>query len=167
MCGLVACFGAGGAAKERTSRRFEMLSQKARYALRAMVSLCHSDGSVPLMTGALAEHANVPKKFLEQILLQLKAADLVESVRGRAGGYRLSRAPSQIDFASIVRAIDGPLALAPCASRTAYRRCDDCIDVETCPIRVALLDVRDATALILEGRTLADVAADGLGSAAA
>ncbi len=138
-----------------------MLSQKARYALRAMLALAEQRQAAPIMTGALAEQASVPKKFLEQILLQLKAADLVISARGRSGGYRLARPPSEIDFASIVRAIDGPLALAPCASRTAYQRCDDCVDVETCPIRMALLDVRDATAAILEGRSLADNPAGG------
>ena len=136
-----------------------MLSQKARYALRAMVAIAQSRLPAPVMTASLAEQAVVPRKFLEQILLQLKAADLLVSVRGRAGGYLLARPPAEIDFAAIVRAIDGPLALAPCASRAAYRRCDDCVDVETCPIRMALLDVRDATAAILEGRTLADVVA--------
>ncbi|MCC6919287.1 MAG: Rrf2 family transcriptional regulator [Alphaproteobacteria bacterium] len=133
-----------------------MLSQKARYALRAMMVLAEAAPGTPTMTGELATRAVVPKKFLEQILLALKAAGLVFSTRGRSGGYALAAPTDKIDFAAIVRAIDGPLALAPCASRTAYRRCDDCLDVETCDIRRALIEVRDATATILEGRTLAE-----------
>src|SRR5690242_2970183 len=101
-----------------------MLSQKARYALRAMMVLAETPAGTPLMTSEIATRGVVPKKFLEQILLALKAAGLVYSTRGRAGGYALAAAADQIDFAAIVRAIDGPLALAPCASRTAYRQCD-------------------------------------------
>lgn len=133
-----------------------MLSQKARYALRALLTLADAGAGASMMTGALAEAANVPRAFLERILLDLKKHGLVASRRGRAGGYGLARPAAQIDFAAVVRAIDGPLALAPCASRTAYRRCEDCADVETCEIRKALLDVRDATAAILERRKLAD-----------
>lgn len=136
-----------------------MLSQKARYALRAMMVLAETPPGTPLMTSEIATRAVVPKKFLEQILLALKAAGLVYSTRGRAGGYALAGASDAIDFAAIVRAIDGPLALAPCASRTAYRKCDDCLDVETCDIRRALIEVRDSTAHILEGRTLAQALA--------
>lgn len=131
-----------------------MLSQKARYALRAMMVLAEAAPGTPLMTSEIATRAVVPKKFLEQILLALKTAGLVYSTRGRAGGYALAAPADETDFASIVRAIDGPLALAPCASRTAYRKCDDCLNVETCDIRRALIEVRDATAQILEGRTL-------------
>lgn len=131
-----------------------MLSQKARYALRAMLALADGAPHAPRMTGELAVTATVPRKFLEQILLDLKRAGLVRSTRGRAGGYALARPAGEIHFAEIVRVIDGPLALAPCASRTAYRRCTDCTDVATCAIRRALLDVRDATATILENHTL-------------
>ncbi len=132
-----------------------MLSQKARYALRALICLAGAGAGASMMTGDLAAAAAVPKAFLERILLDLKRHGLVTSRRGRAGGYALARPAGEIDFAVILRAIDGPLALAPCASRTAYRRCEDCADVETCAIRKALIDVRDATAAILEGRTLA------------
>jgi Rrf2 family protein len=134
-----------------------MLSQKARYALRAMLKLAEGGPGAQTMTAVLAASAEVPRKFLEQILLDLKRAGLVVASRGRSGGYRLARPAAEIDFAEIVRTIDGPLALAPCASRTAYRKCADCQDVATCAIRRALLDVRDATAAILESRTLGDV----------
>lgn len=136
-----------------------MLSQKARYALRAMLHLAQKSRSEPTMIGEIAELENVPKKFLELILLDLKKRGLVHSVRGRHGGYVLGRAPEEISFAEIIRIIDGPLALAPCASRTAYRRCDDCLDEVTCAIRRALIEVRDATAEVLEHTTLASAKA--------
>ena len=131
-----------------------MLSQKARYALRAMLALASGAPHAPRLTGDIATTAAVPKRFLEQILLDLKRAGLLRSTRGRSGGYALARPAGEIHFAEIVRVIDGPLALAPCASRTAFRRCKDCTDVATCAIRRALIDVRDATADILEKHTL-------------
>ena len=103
----------------------------------------------------IAEEANVPRKFLEQILLELKKRGLVHSLRGKHGGYMLSRPANEIVLAEVIRAIDGPLALSPCASRMAYRKCDDCVDELTCTIRKVLLEVRDATAQILENRSLA------------
>lgn len=133
-----------------------MLSQKARYALKAMLALARAGGDEPMLIGDIAEAENVPKKFLELILLDLKKRGLVHSMRGRSGGYVLGKPPADISFAEIIRIIDGPLALAPCASRTAFRKCDDCEDVETCAIRKVLVHVRDSTADILEGRTLAD-----------
>jgi Rrf2 family protein len=139
-----------------------MLSQKARYALRALFVLCEHPGNEPVQAADIAEQAAVPRKFLEQILLQLKKSGLVFSQRGKFGGYILGRAPHAITFAEVIRAIDGPLALAPCASRTAYRKCDDCVDEETCAIRRVLMDVRDATAGILESRTLEQALRDGV-----
>jgi Rrf2 family protein len=132
-----------------------MLSQKARYALHALIVLAeHGDGD-PLMIASIAEQARVPRKFLEQILLDLKRRGIVRSLRGRAGGYLIGRAPKDITFAEVIRTIDGPLALAPCVSTTAYHKCEDCTDEETCAIRKVLLAARDATAAILEERTLA------------
>ena len=133
-----------------------MLSQKARYALRALFVLSKAERDKPVMIGEIAASANIPRKFLEQILVELKRRGLVYSQRGKHGGYALTRPPTEIAFAEVIRAIDGPLALTPCASVTAYRRCDDCVDEETCAIRKVLLVVRDATAGILERCTLAD-----------
>ena len=132
-----------------------MLSQKARYALRALIVLGSQDGPDPIMIADIAEEAAVPRKFLEQILLELKKKGIVHSHRGKFGGYTLGRAPKEIPFAEVIRTIDGPLALSPCASRTAYRSCGDCHDEATCAIRKVLLTVRDATAGILEEQTLA------------
>jgi Rrf2 family protein len=133
-----------------------MLSQKARYAFRALFSLARHGSSTPMMIADIAEEASIPRKFLEQILLDLKRTGIVASQRGKHGGYALGRAPETIAFAEVIRAIDGPLALTPCASVTAYRRCEDCIDEKTCAIRKVLLIVRDSTANILEHHTLAD-----------
>lgn len=137
-----------------------MLSQKARYALRALFVLGSQKDDGPVMIADIAEQANVPRKFLEQILLELKKSGIVHSQRGKFGGYTLGREPKNIVFAEVIRAIDGPLALSPCASRTAYRKCDDCEDEVTCAIRKVLLNVRDATAKILEHHTLAQAIAD-------
>lgn len=138
-----------------------MLSQKARYALRALVELARADG-VQLTAGELAARADAPRKFLEAILLELSRNRLVTSRRGKFGGYVLARAADEISFAEAIRVIDGPLALAPCVSpRLGYRKCDDCPDLDACTLRGALLRARDATATVLEGYTLAEAARAG------
>lgn len=136
-----------------------MLSQKARYALRALVELSRESGA-QATAGELAIRADAPRKFLEAILLELSRHHLVISRRGKFGGYILARPPSEITFAEIIRVVDGPLALAPCVSpRLNFRKCDDCPDKSTCSLREALLRARDATAGVLEAYTLADAAA--------
>jgi Rrf2 family protein len=138
-----------------------MLSQKARYALRALVELARGDG-VQLTSGELALRADAPRKFLEAILLELSRNRLVVSRRGKFGGYTLARPAAEIAFAEVIRVIDGPLALAPCVSpRLGFRKCDDCPDLHGCSLREALLRARDATAGVLEGYTLADAATSG------
>jgi Rrf2 family protein len=137
-----------------------MLSSKARYALRALVELARMNGA-QATAGDLAERADAPRKFLEAILLELARRGIVVSRRGKLGGYLLARAPEAISFAEVIRIIDGPLALAPCVSRLAFRKCEDCPDLATCSIREALLRARDATAQVLEAYSLADAAAGG------
>ena len=134
-----------------------MLSQKARYALRALTALAELEPGAQAQIAEIADEARVPRKFLEQILLDLKKRGLVHSTRGKLGGYTLGRPASEIELAEVIRTIDGPLALSPCASRMAYRKCDDCLDADTCPIRKVLLEVRDATADILENRSVASM----------
>lgn len=131
-----------------------MLSQKARYALRALLHLARHKR--PVSVSVISEAEGIPKKFLELILLGLKGRGIVSSLRGKQGGYRLARAPAEVSFAEIIRAVDGPIALVPCASRTAFRRCEDCPDPSTCEIREAMIAVRDASARILEARSLAE-----------
>ncbi|MER0236606.1 Rrf2 family transcriptional regulator [Fulvimarina sp. MAC8] len=127
-----------------------MISQRARYAIRAMFNI--APRTIPVSSSVISDEEAIPKKFLEAILVELKRAGFVSSSRGKNGGYILAQPASEISFADVLRVVDGPLALAPCASRTAYRRCEDCKDVETCETRKALLRVRDATAEILENR---------------
>ena len=134
-----------------------MLSSKARYALRAVVELARAEGA-QITAGDLAERADAPRKFLEAILLELSRRSIVVSRRGKLGGYSLARPPAEISFAEVIRVIDGPLALAPCVSQMAFRKCHDCPSLETCSLRAALLKARDATARELEGYSLADAA---------
>jgi Rrf2 family protein len=135
-----------------------MLSHKARYALRAMVELAR-EPSGQVTSGELALRADAPRKFLEAILLELARRHIVTSKRGKFGGYVLTRPAVEISFAEIIRAVDGPLALAPCVSKTAFRKCDDCPDLHACTIRQALMRARDATADVLEQYSLAEAAA--------
>lgn len=134
---------------------FAVLSRKAKYGLRAMLALAAETGRGPVQTAQLAQKQRLPRKFLEAILNELKRHGLVESKKGRGGGYVLGRKPGDITVGQIVRVLEGPLALTPCVSQTAYRRCDECVDEETCGIRLAMKEVRDATAHILDNTTLA------------
>lgn len=109
------------------------------------------------MVRTLAEEERIPSKFLETILLELKNHGIVASRKGKLGGYLLNRPPSEVSLGSVIRIIDGPLAPLPCASETAYRKCEECIDEETCGTQIVMRRVRDATARILDGTSLADV----------
>ena len=114
-------------------------------------------GKGPTLISDLAEEEAIPKKFLEQILLSLKNLGLVSSKKGKGGGYMLVHPPDQITIATIIRLIEGPLAPLPCASETRFRKCDECIDIETCGTRIVMKEVRDSIAQILERTTLASV----------
>jgi Rrf2 family protein len=132
-----------------------MISQKSRYALRAVLFLAAQKPGQPVQIAEIAENENIPRKFLEAILVELKKPGIVRSHRGRQGGYSLGRDAKDISFADVLRVTDGPLALSPCVSVMAYRKCDDCFDESICVIRKALLAARDATAQILEAKNLA------------
>ncbi len=110
-----------------------------------------------MLISQLAEDEAIPKKFLEQILLSLKGLGLVDSKKGKGGGYMLVQPPDQITLASVIRMIEGPLAPLPCASETRFRKCDECVDIETCGTRLVMREVRDSVAQILERTTLASV----------
>jgi Rrf2 family protein len=135
-----------------------LLSQKAKYALRALLMLARQPQGEMILVGDIAEEQNVPRKFLELILLELRKHGLLFSQRGRNGGYTLARAPAAITFGQVVRIMDGPIAPLPCASITGYRRCADCQDEKTCEIRKVMRSVRDAMAEILDRTSLADAA---------
>jgi len=143
-----------------------MLTQRSRYALRAMLFLAEAPpGSPPIPTNRIAHEANVPRKFLELILADLREAGFLHSHRGKMGGYCLSRPVHLISLGEIIRVIEGPLALVSCVSRTAYQRCADCRSEAHCAIRHAMMRVRDETARILDGTSLADALAEDLAAA--
>jgi Rrf2 family protein len=134
-----------------------MLSRKSKYGLKALLLLAEESGKGPVLISQLAERDALPKKFLEAILLDLKRHGFVESRKGKGGGYYLRRGPEEITFGEVIRVLEGPLALVPCVSQTAYAECLECIDEPTCGVRLAMQQVRDATAEILDGTTLADI----------
>jgi Rrf2 family protein len=135
-----------------------MLSKKAKYGLKAMGILAQEYGKGPLLIGEIAKRERIPSKFLELILLELKKKGFLQSKKGKGGGYYLSKLPDTISVGSLIRALDGPLALLPCVSQMAYERCAECPDEETCGIRSVFKEVRDSTVNILERITLAEMA---------
>jgi Rrf2 family protein len=132
-----------------------MLSRKSKYGLKALLVLAEEGAQRPVQSSELAERQGLPKKFLEAILLQLTRHHLLLSRKGRSGGYVLSRRPGDITVGQVIRALDGPLALVPCVSQTAYERCEECLDETTCGVRLIMKEVRDSTAHILDNTTLA------------
>jgi Rrf2 family protein len=134
------------------------LSLRGEYALRALVVLGLNYGEAVVRIQTISEQQNVPKRFLEQILNDLKSAGIVESKRGISGGYRLSKAPEKISLALVIRHIEGPLAPVRCVSEKFYARCS-CPDESKCGIRSVMKEVRDAIVAILEGVTVAELCA--------
>ena len=139
-----------------------MISQKSKYALRALLALAARPGGEPMLISDIAEQEVIPRKFLEQILLDLKRAGLVASRRGKAGGYLMLRRAETVTFGEVLRLIDGPLAPLPCLSKMAYRRCGDCANENACKLRKVFARVADATRDILDTTTLADVLQAGV-----
>jgi Rrf2 family protein len=136
-----------------------MLSKKTKYALKALEYLARARHRGPVLIAEIAASEKIPQKFLEAILLELKKEGFLESRKGKGGGYLLGLPPEAITLGAVVRKMEGPLALLPCVSQMAYRRCDECVDEVTCGLRMIMKDVRDRTAEILDGTTLADVEA--------
>jgi Rrf2 family protein len=136
-----------------------MLTMKGKYGLKAMVHLANLPAQELAAGLDISEANDIPKKFLDAILAQLRGAGLIEAKKGKGGGYRLARAASKIMVGDIVRALDGPLAPILCASRTAYRRCTDCRDPRSCEVRIVMAEARDAIAAVLDRKSLADMSA--------
>jgi Rrf2 family protein len=141
-----------------------MITQKAKYALRALTALAEADDGEPVMISDIAAQQKIPKKFLEQILLDLKHQGIVVSRRGKQGGYLLLKPADMITFGEVLRIIDGPIAPLPCLSITAYRKCDDCDGEQTCAIRHVFARVADATRKVLFSTTIADAIAPAKGA---
>lgn len=134
-----------------------MLSRKAKYALIACLYLARTHDSGPKLIAEIARDQKLPKKFLELILLELKNAGMLDSKKGKGGGYQLGRRPDEISVGQVVRTIDGPLAPFRCASVTSPMPCEECIDPESCGIRSVMRDTRDAISDVLDRTSLAEV----------
>ena len=139
-----------------------MISQRARYAFKALIVLARA-GSAGMQIRDIAEQEQIPRKFLEQILLSMKAGGLITSRRGREGGYALLKDAEAISLGSVLRMIDGPIAPLPCLSKTAYRKCDDCPSEELCGVRAGFAEAYEASLRVLEVMTIAQAmkAAEG------
>lgn len=134
-----------------------MLTKKTKYAVKALMALARNTDNKPVLISDIASKEQLPKKFLEAILLELKRNGLLGSKKGAGGGYYLLKRADEIKLATIIRVIDGPIALLPCVSLNFYERCEECIDEHYCGIRDVMKEVRDATLKILGERTLADM----------
>ena len=136
-----------------------MLSSKAKDALRAILRLAEAGSAGSwLQTNDVAEQEQVPRKFLEAIFVQLRDHGIIESRRGAQGGHRLLRDPATVSVADIIRILDGPMALTPCASRTRFRQCPDCVEISRCRLQPLMQQARDAVAGVLENCSLAELA---------
>ena len=144
-----------------------MLTAKGKYSLKALTHLAALEPGETTQAIEIAESNNIPKKFLDAILGDLRNAGIVYSRKGPGGGYMLARAPRDVKIGHVIRTIDGPLAPIACASRTAYRPCSDCKDVKSCTVRLMMTKVRDAMSDVLDRVTLADMVAMGDRSKAA
>jgi Rrf2 family protein len=134
-----------------------MLSRKSKYAIKALIGLAQHGREEPTRIADLAREQQIPPKFLELILLELRNQGFLRSRKGKGGGYLLARDPGTIYLGQIVRMFDGPLAPVPCASQTAYVPCSDCRNEAVCGVHLAMKEVRDATARILDGTSLAQL----------
>src|ERR1700749_3533662 len=134
-----------------------MLSKKTKYAIKALVVLGKNADKPPMQISKIAEEERIPKKFLEQILLDLRNAGFLYSKKGAGGGYSLNKEPKDIFLDSIMRITDGPIAMVPCASLNFYHKCEECHQETSCGIRDVFIQVRDATLKILTETSVADV----------
>ncbi len=134
-----------------------MLSKKTQYAIKALVILGKNYGKEPMQILRIAQEDKIPKKFLEQILLELRNAGLLVSKKGAGGGYSLNKDPNEIFLTQVLRITGGPIALLPCVSLNFYQRCEECMDEKTCGIRDVFTDVRNASLKILSETSIADV----------
>lgn len=133
-----------------------MLSKKSQYAFKALSYLAARFNQGPVLISEIARKKKIPLKFLENILLELKKADILDSKKGKGGGYFLKKSPEKVKMATVIRLINGPIAMLPCVSLYFYERCKNC-DEKHCGLHDMMLEVRDATLNIVENRTLKDL----------
>ncbi len=133
-----------------------MLSKKSQYAFKALTYLTEKYDQGPVLISEIARKKKIPLKFLENILLELKKADILDSKKGKGGGYFLKQRPDKIKVATIIRLVNGPIAMLPCVSLYFYERCKNCNE-KHCGLHDMMIEVRDATLNIVENRTLTDL----------
>ena len=133
-----------------------MISNKAKYAFRALLAIAASPEGGAMTSAEIARRYNIPHKFLEQILLDLKKAGILDSRRGKSGGYVMLRPADTVSFGEVLRIFEGPLAPLPCLSRHSYRRCEDCVSEANCEIRREFGRSYDASRQVLDARTIGD-----------
>lgn len=134
-----------------------MLTRKTKYGLKALIYIAKQDRSKPVLISEIAEHENISKKFLETILLDLKKNGVLGSKMGKGGGYYLLKDARDVKIASLIRILDGPIALLPCVSLNFYEKCEDCPSEETCSLNRIMIQVRDNALSILEQKSLYDL----------
>lgn len=134
-----------------------MLSKKSQYAFKALMYLAQNDDKGPVLIAEISKKKKIPLKFLENILLELKKGGVLESKKGKGGGYYFAVPPAEVPMAKIIRLLDGPIALLPCVSLNFYEKCKNC-DEKSCGLHDMMVLVRDATLRVLEKRTVADIA---------
>jgi Rrf2 family protein len=135
-----------------------MLSKKSKYAIKALVALAkHDKNGLPMRIHEISENENIPRKFLEAILLDLRKHGVLGSKLGVNGGYYLIKQADKIILTDIIRLTDGPIALIPCVSLKFYEKCDDCTDEVTCGLRKVMIQLRDASLTVLSNTTIADI----------
>lgn len=134
-----------------------MLSKKTKYAFKALIFLAQHEEEGPQLISEISKATRAPQKFLEAILLELKKMGILNSKKGKGGGYFIRVEPKQVKLSTIIRKINGPIALLPCASLNYYEKCDECVDEEKCTLKSTIEEVRDETLKILENKTLADM----------
>lgn len=133
-----------------------MLSKKTQYALQALSYMVEKESEEPILIAEIAMQKNIPLKFLENILLELRKGGFLESKKGKHGGYFFAVPPHKIKLSSVFRIIEGPIALLPCVSLHFYQKCSDCNE-KKCGINKVMAEVRDNTLAVLDKRTVADL----------
>lgn len=133
-----------------------MLSKKSQYAFKALGYLAIKYKEGPVLISEISKKKKIPLKFLENILLELKKADILDSKKGKGGGYFFKKDPAKVKLSTVIRLINGPIAMLPCVSLYFYERCKNC-DEKQCGLHDLMIEVRDATLNIVENRTLADL----------
>ncbi len=134
-----------------------MLSKKTKYGLKALTYLASKSKGEPVQIAEIAKQENISQKFLESILLSLRKSGFLGSKKGKGGGYYLIKDPKEIPMTSVIRILEGPIAMIPCVSLNFYEKCDDCPDENKCSVHRLMIQVRDSALRVYGRNTLHDL----------